>query len=336
VSGFEGIERIGGETDYPYGYCDGQGGLEVQYNPLLATLDAFEPITEVGGDLCVSYNPLLPEISFPNLERVGMNANFSYLYLDSMELPLLESVGREFNVGGGESGTGPITELSFPSLVEVGSMLYYASYGTSALETIAFPSLTSAGGVQIALSDAPDLTTLDLSALEAAGTFFVQYDTAAVPAALPILTFPALVDVGGAFSVYSYGEVTEVSAPLLESAGSLTLSLGSDALEVIDFSSLAETDYELTVTNSPSGSQVMTLVDFSSLTRVATFGTYTSTASFQTPTSTLDIGLLLGVGSDYTGTIDLQVLPYDACEDVSRIQSNGLFSGSFTGTFVCN
>lgn len=221
-----------------------------------------------------------------------------------------------------------------PSLLEVGGQLGYWAYGGD-IEIISLPNLVSTGGLHFNFSEVDQLTAVDISSLETAGTLSVGYGSAITPPPMPVWSFPALVNVESYFSLSIYGEVTDVGAPLLESVGSFTITVTSDSLETIEFPALAQTNGDFSVEHTSANANELANVDFGSLTQVATLGDSFNSATFQTPTNALDIGQFIGVGADYSGTITLNVAPYDVCADVTRIESNPAFIGTLIEDFGC-
>jgi hypothetical protein len=89
------------------------------------------------------------------------------------------------------------------------------------------------------------------------------------------------------------------------------------------------------VANTSTNAKVLSSVDFGSLIQVATQGASFSAATFQTPTNALDIGQFVGVGADYSGTITLNVAPFDVCADAVRIVSAPTFIGVMNENYGC-
>jgi hypothetical protein len=260
--------------------------------------------------------------------------NLSELYLTNLDLSGLTTVGSNFLLGGGESGAGPLAVISLPSLIEVGGELSYWAY-SGELETMSLPNLVSVGGFNFTFSEVDQLTMVDFSSLETAGSLNLNYYSAITPPTLPLWRFSALADVANSFTMYMTGAVTNIQLPLLESVGSLYIDIYSDALETIEFPVLTESVGDLYVANTSTNAKVLSSVDFGSLIQVATQGASFSAATFQTPTNALDIGQFVGVGADYSGTITLNVAPFDVCADAVRIVSAPTFIGVMNENYGC-
>lgn len=335
ITEFSGLSRVGGMYSQSEGGCYGSGGLEVQYNPSLVTMDAFGSLEQIEGDLCISYNYELTGLAFENLEEVGLSMRFEGLNsFTELEAPALHSVGAELAFGGEDGGVTPLTAFSLPSLVEVGGGLLYSGSGTN-LEEIAFPSLVAAEAVGLYLSGADQLTNVDFSALSSASSIDVYYD--ATPTGVSVWEFPQLVDVTDEIYLSLDAQVTAVRAPLLQTAGGLHVYLSSDATQDIDFSSLEEVSRDLEVRNTssdPNNAHVLDNVDFGSLTAVATESDMYGFARFYTPTTALDIGQFTTVGLYNDGELDLSVAPFDVCADIDRILT-GVFVGPIYENVGC-
>ena len=151
IGEFESLGRIGGAYEQVDGDCYGEGGLEIINNWSLLAMDAFGPLEQVEGDVCVLYNYQLPEPAFENLEEVGMSTVVvGQDSLVTLDLPVLSSIGSRLDVGGGEGG-GTLEALSLPSLVEVGGELSYSGTGTD-LQEISFPNLAEADSVYVSIN----------------------------------------------------------------------------------------------------------------------------------------------------------------------------------------
>ena len=334
ISGFDGIGRIGGGYDGISSACAGSGGLEIQFNPLLVTMDAFGPLAEVEGDFCIRENPVQSDLSFENLESVGMNMIFEGLpLLSNLELPILDSAGGDFVLtGGGEGGSTALEVFSLPALVVLGGALDFS--GGSSLQEVALPILESANGIYFSMSNAAELANVDLSALESTAYLGIYYYTAEVGSGVPVWSFPQLTAVEQNFNVELYGEVTAVSAPLLQSVAALYVDVTSDFLETLDFSSLESTTGDLYV-EAISSNNILTNVDFGSLTAIATLSVESGEALFRTPTTDLDIGQLTSVGLGNNGTITLNVAPFEVCSEIERIHADATFFGLIYTDVTC-
>jgi hypothetical protein len=310
------------------GNCSGEGGLEIHYNSVLVSMDAFGPLTEVEGDVCILQNPILPNLSFENLESVGMNMRLEGVpILSNLEVPVLDSVGGDFTLtGGGEGGSVGVDVFSLPALSELGGNLVFS--GGPALQEISVPNLMDVVGIYFNFSGSDLLANVDFSALETATYIDITQYATQTGAGAPIWAFPQLISIEQQLYMNLVAGVTTVSAPLLESAGSLFINVESDVLETFDFPALQSTTGDLYVSGDSSNANVLTNVDFGSLTAVATLDQSFGSAQFEFPTAAFDISQFVTVGATGTGQLYLFVAPYDICAEVARIVAGGFLNVS--------
>jgi Putative metal-binding motif/Receptor L domain len=324
ISEFDSLGRIGGAFESE-STCYGGGGLEVQYNYSLQSMDAFSALEQVEGDLCVYYNYQVADLTFENLETVGKSMRIEGAdSLEAFEAPVLSSVGSNLAFGGGEGG-GLLKAISLPSLVHVGAQISY--YGSGAtLEEISFPVLAEVGDISFNIySSSSQLGEVDFSSLETAESISFIYT--ATDTGVPVWEFPELVSVTGGIYLTLNAQVTAVRAPLLQTAGLLSIAVESDVMQSFDFASLVEVYGNLNLTRSSVDPNATPLnnVDFGSLVKVGVENDSGASAYFSLPTTSLDIGQLTTAGNN-NGSIYLYVAPFNVCADVARI-----FAGAFVG-----
>lgn len=190
-------------------------------------------LAQVGGDFNMDSAPGLRSFSLPSLERVGGALKLAYLnQLAAVELPALTEVGVrvEPGVDAITVNAEALTALEMPSLRRSGGIYLRGR----AIERIAFPALSEAGGFE--LYDGLAVQALELPALREVRRDLHLWGVAAAEIALPSLmtvagslfvadaqnaarlSLPALKSVGYAFVVARCAQLTALDVPRLASA----------------------------------------------------------------------------------------------------------------------
>merc|ERR1711977_153614 len=117
------------------------GNLTISGTSNLVSLAPLENLEVVDGDLGITDNAALTDISLPSLTEVGGDLGIgSNAALTAISLPSLTDVGKELVIGNNDA----LTAISLPLLTEVGWYLEITS--NAALTAISLPSLTEVGG----------------------------------------------------------------------------------------------------------------------------------------------------------------------------------------------
>ncbi|MGK3962674.1 hypothetical protein WMF38_00615 [Sorangium sp. So ce118] len=209
------------------------GSLQVVDPDALERL-SLPALAHVGGDLSVTSAPLLRSMSLPSLWRVGGALRLWDIdQLAALSLPELTEIGGALDPLADALliQMEALADLAVPSLQRSGGRIYL---DTPALERIAFPALFEAGGIDV--TDGSAAQALELPVLREVHGDLSLTNVAAAQIALPRLeatagrlsvsfapraarlSLPALRAVGDTFGVSASAELTDLDAPLLESA----------------------------------------------------------------------------------------------------------------------
>merc|ERR1711977_575438 len=207
------------------------GKLDVSYTTNLASLAPLENLEVVDGDLVISDNEALTDISLPVLTEVGGNLGIIYDNdaLTDFSLPVLTEVGGWLSI----SFNAALTAISLPSLTEVGGDLVI-SYN-KALTDISLPALTEIR-TDLVISYNKALTDISLPALTEANWHLQIKENAA----LTDISLPSLTEVDGNIGIGFNAALTDLSLPsLTEVGGDLAIDY-NNALTAISLPSLTE------------------------------------------------------------------------------------------------
>ena len=236
----------------------GGGGLQVSGAPLLTAID-LPALASVEGTLGLYENPRVARVSLPALAAVGDSITLADTACTTLRLPALATAGALYVGANPRlaaldlpalASTGSLIvsddpallSVSAPALATAGALQAarlpaLAELGLSALAEVSdylaleeVPALTrlSLAAVRqvgfFTLSGAAQLTALELPSLESTWYFTVTFPPAQAgagpaPSALASIALPALVAVGGTFTVSGAARLERLDAPLLTSVG---------------------------------------------------------------------------------------------------------------------
>lgn len=294
------------------------GGLFIGGFTTLTTVD-LPSLTTVVYDLQIYDNVDFPSFTLPDLSRAGLFEVYDNVGLTSFSLPSLQRLEWDFEVGYNVG----LTSFSAPLLSEVREII----------EVVAPPAgvPTPINGGDVDISDNPDLTTFDLSALAVARELWIEGNDAMVslpplpalgdgiqveiyenlaladldglaglerPYRLRVIGNPALTDASGVADLVEAWEIGFVGNPLLPSAGLASLTQVWSLLEFRGNDVLASVTAPLLTTvgagTGPHPSQGVLKLTNAPLLTTATFGSL----------ATLDAGMEIA----HVGLVDLNGL----------------------------
>ena len=126
-------------------------------------------LSEVGGDVYFyNVHRVVTTISLPMLHNVTGQVFFQYVDATTIELPSLTHVGGSLTYRDTDDSTGHVANASFPSLLSVGSNVYF--YYNIYLDGLHMPRLHSVGGY-LNLDYMYYLRNLNLRSLETVGDY---------------------------------------------------------------------------------------------------------------------------------------------------------------------